>query len=205
MEPTSADVEALARFVFTNGRLSFELAERQADLAALAQAVVTESGELGIDAPLPLLDRVHALALQWQLSGSFVATVRDSLVEGDGVGPLRSVPNVVIATRLAFDRRREVGLIEADLIAGGADEVMAKAIAVNAGRLWDANPTRPLHEVLTRAAADYAGVSVEEFQRRGGRSGCREVRRCRWWAPTSMTSRLGAMARTSPWPPCGRS
>jgi hypothetical protein len=41
-----------------------------------------------------------------------------------------------------------------------------KAIAVNAGRLWDANPTRPLHEALTRAAADYAGVSVEEFQRR---------------------------------------
>ncbi len=169
-EPTSADSDALARFVATSGRLRAELSERAAELDDLVRWVESGCVDSGLPGMASLVERLAALALQWELSETGVASVREALVGADGgLGPLAGpVPVVIDIGSLVGQARRSVADdLAVDLVGAGMTEPLAAAIAAETVRLVGDDPSLTVHEALRRASATATGVSEEEFERRG--------------------------------------
>ena len=170
-EPTSADPDALGRFVDTGAKLRSELGERTGELDALVRWVESGSSEFGVSGMAALVDRVAALAAQWGVTESRVAAVRDALVAADasGVGG-DGLPTVSTGAVLPLMEQRQAQVVAdlaADLVASGMTEALAAAIAADTVRLVTADPSLKLYAALRRASAAATGVSEDELDRRG--------------------------------------
>jgi len=172
-DPTSADPDALGRFVDTSGRLRGVLSERAAELDGLVRWVESGSTDFGVPGMAALVDRVTALAVQWGLSEAGVAGVRDALVGGDLVSETSVPPRVDAASLVGLARASVADGLAADLVRAGMTEPLAAVIAAETIRLTGADPSLSVYEALRRASASATGVSEEELDRRGRAFGLR--------------------------------
>jgi len=165
-EPTSADPDALSRFVDASARARGELSERTAELDGLVRWVESGCVDFGVPGMAALVERTAALAVQWELSETGVAAMSDALVAADvGPGPLPVVFDVV---SLADQGRNGVAdELAGDLVRAGTTEPLAAVIAAETVRLVAADPSVTVYEALRRASATATGVSEDELNRRG--------------------------------------
>ncbi len=168
-EPTSADPDALGRFVDTSGRVRGGLSERTASLEGLVRWIEAGCVDAGVPGMAALVERLTALAVQWEVSETGVAAVRRALMGADGgLGPVAGpVPVVVDIGSLVDEGRDEVADgLAVDLMRAGMTDPLAAVIAAETVRLVGADPSSTVHEALRRATATAAGVSEEELDRR---------------------------------------
>ncbi|MEZ5408418.1 MAG: hypothetical protein R2761_10355 [Acidimicrobiales bacterium] len=165
-DPTSADPDALGRFVDTSGRLRGELQERSAELDALVRWVESGSPDSGVVGMAGLVDRLAALAVQWELSEAGVAGMRDALVGADAISETTLPPLVDGASLVALARNRVADDLAADLVRAGLTEALAGVIAAETVRLVAADPSLTVYAALRRASASSTGVSEAELDRR---------------------------------------
>lgn len=156
----------MGRFVDTSGRLRGELEERSAELDALVRWVESGSPDFGVTGMTALVDRLAALAVQWELSEVGVAGVRDALVGADVISETTFSPLVDAASLVALGRNRVVDDLAADLVRVGLTEALAEAIAAETLRLVAADPSLTVYSALRRASASATGVSEDELDRR---------------------------------------
>lgn len=172
-DPTSADPDALGRFGDTSGRLRAALSERAAEFDGLVRWVESGSADFGVPGMAALVDRVAALAVQWELSEACVAGVRDALVGADLVSETSLPPRVDVVSLVGLARAGVVDDLAADLVGAGMTEALAAMIAADTIRLTGVDPSLSVYEALRRASAEATGVSEEELDRRGRAFGLR--------------------------------
>ncbi|MDH4362827.1 MAG: hypothetical protein OEY70_01910 [Acidimicrobiia bacterium] len=203
-EPTSADPDALGRFVDTSRTARGELSERTAELDGLVRWVEAGTVDFGVPGMASLVERLAALGIQWELSESGVAAVGDALMGADvGTGPLPVVFNVASLVDQGQDRVADA--LAADLVGAGMTTSLAALIATETVGLVDAHPTLTVYEARRLATATATGVPGPSSTGGPGPSawhGAPWRRRC---SDTGM-KRSGpatATAMGSRWPACG--
>lgn len=167
-EPTSADPDALDRFVDTSGRERGELSERAARLEGLVRRVESGCVDFGVPGMAVLVERLTALAVQWEVSETGVAAVRQALAGADvAFGPLAGPLPAVVDMVSPADRARDAVAddLAADLVGAGKTEPLAAAIAAEAVRLVGGDPSMTVYEALRQATASATGVSKDELDR----------------------------------------
>ena len=118
------------------------------------------------------IEDTRGIATQWGERQDFVATVREAFIEADSYDPdapagsVITIPSSTIEALLERTTSERIEDFEQDLIANGVPETEAAKIAANAEELLESDPSLTFSDAILQAAADHAGVTVEEYEQR---------------------------------------